>query len=288
MSNAKTLLPAARSQLTPAFRVGATDVDLTDLTADWDIGRDLPIDDIGKLLFEARASFKDEPPSASDRWLAPRLHACLRLTRAEAAERWFWAWLAVECFPDYVRWRFPGKGEDEEDESKRGTPLKRFIGRDRDHALARLWWGAELFRNGGDYEPAARAFEMQDVPNTWLSLNAVHNAAAAQAALRYLPSMTSDTINDLSRTMDHILTTIQLDVVAPVHGPDTIATQLWLEGRADIEDLLEDRVPAGPEEDPPDAEHVAAVDALLRHVADVAQLTLPEAPPAATAEAAGR
>lgn len=180
MSNARTLLSSARAQITDAFRAGDTDADVTDYLRPLELGRDLQIDLLGELLSTARNKF-DEPTS-SDRWLAPRLHAVLRLTRYEAADSGLWAWLAVDLFSDYVRWRFPGRRGNDRDEAV-GPPTKRFLGSDRDNGLARLWWSAELFRDGPDYSPVERAFAMQDIPNTWLSLNAVHHRAAAQAAL---------------------------------------------------------------------------------------------------------
>src|ERR1700712_2872433 len=45
----------------------------------------------------------DDDRARSDRWLAPRVHFALRLTRFEASDKGTWQWLAVR-FPDYVRW----------------------------------------------------------------------------------------------------------------------------------------------------------------------------------------
>jgi hypothetical protein len=273
MSNARILLPGCKSHLTPAFRMGKSKPELDDYAQDYDLGRNLPFDQVERLLGEARERF-EENRVASDRWLAPRLHSALRLTRAEAGERHFWMWLAVEKFPEYVWWRFPGK-TDEPDPAKNGTALKRFTGRDRDHAFGRLWWGAELFRAGGDYAPVVRAFEMQDIPNTWLSLDAIHNAAAAQAALAYLPDLSSDEINALAKTMDHILTTVQLDALAPTGAPDPIAVEEWIVEPVEIDDLLLDDLPRGPEESPPAAELVDSAAGFLRHVAELTGLELP-------------
>lgn len=275
MSNARILMPACRSHLTPSFRIGRDKPELDDFVQEYDIGRDLPLDLLGELLHEAHERFAEDYV-ASDRWLAPRLHALLRLTRAEAGERCFWAWLAVEEFPEYVWWRFPGK-RDDPDPAKNGTTLKRFTGRDRDHAFGRLWWGAELFRNGGDYASVVKAFEMQDIPNTWLSLDAVHNPAAAQAAVAMLPDLSSDDINRLSKAMDHVLTTVQLDALAAAGAPDPIAIDEWIRGGIGIEELLADELPVGPDEDPPATELVDAADAFLRHVAELIDLELPAA-----------
>jgi hypothetical protein len=274
VSNAKTLLPSVRAQITDAFRAGESAAGTEDYARPLDLGRDLPLDLVGELLDAVRRDYADDPP-ASDRWLAPRLHAALRLTRTEAADKGFWAWLAVDLFPDYVRWRFGGRAGADGEHS--GTPVKRFLGGDRDHALARLWWGAELFRNGGDYSPVVRAFVMQDVPSTWLILDAVHHPAAAQAALSLLPSLGSKQINRLSTALDHVLTTIQLDAVAPVAGPDVIAIEEWVATTPDRDEILGEAIPAGPEEDPISDEMVERVEKLLRDVASSIGLPLPEA-----------
>ena len=121
-------------------------------------------------------------------------------------------WLAVVALPKYVRWRFAG--------DENGTTLKRFVGQDRDNALSRLWWGAELTRNGGDYRPTVRAFAMQDIANTRFSIDAFHHPAAVQAALMWNASMSSDDINALSKAFNHYLTTVMLDAVAEATAPE--------------------------------------------------------------------
>jgi hypothetical protein len=274
MSNARALLPSARAQLTAGFRAGDTTADITDYLRPLDLGRELPVDLLTELINTAQTRFADNPPG-SDRWLAPRLHATLRLTRYEAADLGLWAWLAVDLFPYYVRWRFPGR-RDADGEEAAGPPPKRFMGNDRDHGLARLWWGAELFRDGSDYGPVERAFKMQDVPNTWLSLNAVHHRAAAQAALGIVPDLNSKQINRLSTALDHILTTIQLDSVAPVSGPDVIAIEEWVSQVPDREAVLGDDFPEGPDESRVDPDMVARVVTLIRQVATSIGLPLPD------------
>jgi hypothetical protein len=274
MSNAMALLPSARAQVTDAFRNGTATANTADHLRTLDLGRDIPLELIGELLERSQREFANDPP-ASDRWLAPRLHAALRLTRYEAADRALWAWLAVEIFPDYLRWRWRGRRSADGDEPA-GPPVKRFIGGERDNGLARLWWGAELFRDGSDYQPVERAFVMQDVPNTWLSLNAIHHRAAAQAALRILPSLKSKEINRLSSALDHVLTTIQLDAVAPVSGPDVIAIEEWVSEAPDREAIFGEGLPPGPNEDPTDAEMIERVERLLREVAASIGLPLSE------------
>ena len=90
----------------------------------------------------------------SDQWLAPRLHYVLRVSRAIASDRSAWEWLAVTLWSDYVVWRWTGE---------KGVTDDRWYGPINKQALARLWWGGELFRDGSDYAPASRAFIRQDL-----------------------------------------------------------------------------------------------------------------------------
>ena len=274
MSTAHTLPANANARMTPEWRQGLLEVDFSTFLQPVSPGLDLAVDTVRRLVDHAMTAFTDDPP-ASDRWLAPRVHSALRMTRAQAGNPRLWAWLATVELPDYVLWRFPGKGDEEEDESRRGTARKRFTGQDRDNAVSRLWWGGELCRDGDDYTPVERAFVMQDVPNTWFSLDAFHHRACAQAALRIVPDLNSKDINRLSRALDHVLTTIQLDVVAPATPPDTEAIREWVELPVDGDELMEDTLPTGPDEEPVDPAQIDAVDRLLRRVAGEIGLPVP-------------
>jgi hypothetical protein len=243
--------------MTPDFLIGDVVIDVRDYVQRFD--RTVDVGPLAKVIeaVRERPEFR-ENRQASDAWMAPRAHAALRLTRREAADRRVWTWLAVVAFPQYVRWRFPGEGE-------KGTPIKRFFGRQRDHAIARLWWGAELTRNGGDYGPTIAAFKMQDVPNTWFILKAFEHRATAVAACRVLPAMSGKQINRLATALDHVLTTIMLDAVAESPAPNAEAITEWLKGEFDDTDL--DLLPIGPAEDPVPEEAINAAEALLRKIA---------------------
>jgi hypothetical protein len=257
MSELKLLEPGARNRATPDFLLGTVGIDVRDYISNFD--RTVDLDPLTKVI--ETAMHKEEyrgNHEASDAWLAPRVHAALRLTRREAADRRVWTWLAVVAFPLYVRWRFPGDGE-------KGTAIKRFFGRQRDHAVARLWWGAELTRNGSDYQPTVGAFKMQDVPNTWFALKAFEHKATAVAACRVLPTMSGKQINRLATALDHVLTTIILDAVAESPAPNAEAMTEWVKGEFDDTDL--EVLPTGPAEDPIPKESIDAAEALLRKIA---------------------
>lgn len=57
------------------------------------------------LIDDAMYKFREDRPTGADAWLAPRLHAALRLSRREAADRRIWNYLALGVAPDYVVWR---------------------------------------------------------------------------------------------------------------------------------------------------------------------------------------
>ncbi len=94
--------------------------------------------------------------AASDRWLAPRVHFALRLFRGEAAEKGIWQWVAMRYpwYPWYLEWRWSDRAGD--------VANDRWWGPIHKQAFARLWWGAEVFRDGGDYRSVERAFIFQD------------------------------------------------------------------------------------------------------------------------------
>ncbi|MBW9205377.1 hypothetical protein KV097_05415 [Mumia sp. zg.B17] len=189
-----------------------------------------------------------ERSEESDAWLAPRMHHVLRLTRREAARRGVWAWLAVVAAPQYVHWRFPGDSG--------ATAVDRFLGREDKNAVGRLWWGAELMRDGGDYGPVAVGFSMQDVPNTWMRLDAFHNRALVQASLEKLrlynggKMATSDQVNAVAKAVNTAARTILIDAVTIDVPLDSAATEAWLEGSDGIDETtIYDVVPDGPLED---------------------------------------
>jgi hypothetical protein len=79
-----------------------------------------------------------------EQWIAPRLHNALRLTRDEASNSEIWNYLAI-YFSDYIRHRWSSSNKDHIAEY-----VFRYVYKDR-HQLAKLWWSAEMTRNGSNY-----------------------------------------------------------------------------------------------------------------------------------------
>jgi hypothetical protein len=136
--------------------------------------------------------------ASSDRWLAPRVHYALRLTRSHASDKGLWQWLAVAGAPQYVKWRWTGDD---------GVAEDRWYGAIHKQALARLWWGAELFRNGADYATVERAFIRQDLPNSYLHRPLVRCRSFALGILDVLTSqegeaLSAGQVNALARVLN--------------------------------------------------------------------------------------
>jgi hypothetical protein len=96
--------------------------------------------------------------SVIDRTSAARIHRALPLTRREAANPGVWRYLAVVYRPDFVRHRWEMKSW--------ATARTRFwsLGTRHDsNAFSRLWWIAELTRDGDNYDLTMRVFARQQL-----------------------------------------------------------------------------------------------------------------------------
>ena len=223
------------------------------------LGREIDLGPLRAIVAHAMRRLKPDP---SDAWLAPRVHATVRLTRREAADLRIWHYLAAVALPEYVRWRW-------RDAAVTGSPvaIDRFVGDAATGAISRLWWAAELTRDGSDYAPTTRVLSSPAFAWAWLELDYWQHRAAAQAAIVWLTTAESGTAAAAAvRAFDLALRTTVLESVAPAVPPDAEAVREWCDARVD-ETLMFDRLPAGPDESPADAADVAAVRALLEEVA---------------------
>jgi hypothetical protein len=91
------------------------------------------------------------PKDDMDAWLAPRLHNVLRFGRQTASDPMIWSYLGLTHLAPYVKRRFFS-------EKKGRVPAWRYGPVWTRNAVARLWWGAELARNGTDYGLVPQAY----------------------------------------------------------------------------------------------------------------------------------
>lgn len=232
-----------RELLTPdTFGSMIPDVVVNSIT-NW--SRPINLDPLAHVVAHAMDSFGYRVVE-SDAWLAPRVHATLRLTRSEAAERSLWDYLSVIEFPEYVRWRWTR-------DSTGLVDLPRILGPDHRHAIARLWWSAELTRNGGDYGHTVKAFTSQTAIQFILESKAFHNRAGALGFIKFLSSSREGKwaldheIPKYFHAFNYALSTTVLDSFAPDEGPHIQALSLWRSEEPDAL-LMIDKLPLGPDE----------------------------------------
>ncbi|MGW1836425.1 DUF6339 family protein [Streptomyces sp. NPDC002067] len=205
---------------------------------------------IRDLIDDTLNEFRDSRPTAADAWLAPRLHETLRLTRREAADKRFWTYLALGVAPDYVVWRH--LSEPKADGSHGRVARDRFIGAHYKQAFSRLWWAAELFRDGSDYRPAVVACASQDMLNSALRLDIVDHRPTAQALVKLMENGTVRTgreVNALTAAVNAAAATLMYDVIAPETERDGDPMRDWVAGAESALPSPRKNLPEGPEEE---------------------------------------
>lgn len=184
-------------------------------------------------------------PGQFDAWMGPRLHASLRLPRRLAADRDVWLHLGLTVGFDYTYARFGPVPE-----------RSRFTGGRDKHALGRLWWTTELFRNGPDYESCLVALGNQDIVNTIVRIDAAHHRPTCLAVARVrrredrTSAMTGREANALSTAINCTATTLMLANLGPdaPTAPDNVASWIAEADAFNIQDYY-DALPEGPDEE---------------------------------------
>jgi hypothetical protein len=224
------------------------------------------VEPIRTLVEDAMYEFRDDRTRA-DAWLAPRLHATLRLTRREAADRRLWTHLALAVAPDYVAWRH--LSEPTSARPERRIPAERFQGPADRQCFSRLWWAAELFRNGPDYAPVEVACGNQDLVHTVLRKDLIDHRPTAQALVRLVENGTIGTgreINGLSVAINAAGATLVHDALAPDEPKDPMRLREWIAEAESAPPVSRHTLPEGPDEDPVPEESVAV---LVRHFTEL-------------------
>ena len=170
--------------------------------------------------------------SELDAYLAPRLHLAFRLPRAFAARPGVWVWCALRPMRPYMERRWP-LNED--------STLWRFTSRDvLRNGVARLWWAAELLRDGPDYSLVPRAMEsvrwFQFVSELRYSM---HRECARAFARTLVECEATDALaQELSKRFNVYLRASALET-HDYADEDSVASgdQAWLTGESSLGDL---------------------------------------------------
>lgn len=215
---------------------------LPDDSERWDTG---PL----RYLFEEAMRRFESRPTGSDAWLAPRLHSTLRLTRREGTDSGVWNHLALCVAPDFVRFRW---GTVEKNSRSRSVAASRFHGAWHTQCFSRLWWAAEVFRDGYDYEPVVTACSNQDVLHTSLRMEIFQYRPLAQCLVSMLKSgvirPTTRDVIDFSAAVTAAGGTLVFESMAPDTGQDADLLRDWIDDRERAPEVPLDRLPAGPAE----------------------------------------
>ena len=217
------------------------------------------VEQIRSLVEDAMFEFREDRTRA-DAWLAPRLHATLRLTRREAADKRLWNHIALAVAPDYVAWRH--LSEPTAKRPERRIAPERFRGPADRQCFSRLWWAAELFRNGPDYAPVEVACGNQDLIHTVLRGGLVDHRPTAQALVRLLRNgqvTGGREVNGLSVAINAAGATLIYDVLAPDAPKDPTRLRDWIAEAGSALPVGRHNLPEGPDEDPVPEDSVAAL-----------------------------
>lgn len=266
MSVVKALDGAAAQEVSDVFRAGLETVDFGGFEKPFPGGRHMSADSIRLVLEEAMRRFPRDKRPSSDAWLGPRLHAVARLTRREAAHQGVWRFLSLVLAPDYVLWRFGDMKPASEGTVAAAAPRDRYLGREDKHALSRLWWAAELFRNGSDYGPAERALGNQDVTNNFMRMKIAHHAPTVQAFMQVLGDKVGREANALAKAANVGATTVVFESLGIGGERDDDALLAWVDeatlyGLADFDSL-----PLGPDDGSVSPQAAAAIAGLLEEL----------------------
>ncbi|MFS8201808.1 DUF6339 family protein [Streptomyces sp. CWNU-52B] len=211
------------------------------------------------LVDDAKHQFEDNRTDA-DGWLAPRLHATLRLTRREAADQRLWNHLALAVAPDYVAFRHPPT-------TPRGGGVprinrERFKGASDRQCFSRLWWAAEMFRNGKDYSPVIAACANQDLIHSALKRDVIDHRPTALALVRILERGVASTgreIEGLMTAVNAAGATLVYDALARDESRDPEVLRQWVAEAESAPPVPRHSLPDGPDDEPVPEESLVAL-----------------------------
>jgi hypothetical protein len=147
--------------------------------------------------------------SASDALLAPRIHRALPLSRREAADPAPWRFLAVVHRPDLVRHRWENRSW--------ASMRARFWApgtRPDSNTFCRLWWIAELSRQGDDYSLTETLLSRPALANALFVRNLSSYQPAVAACTHALSGATSAEVEATLKLLHKTLSTIVLEALS--------------------------------------------------------------------------
>jgi hypothetical protein len=142
-----------------------------------------------------------------DRIAAPALHRALPMSRREASQPGVWRFLAVAHRPDFVRHRWENRSW--------ATMRTRFWSpgtRPDSNAFCRLWWIAELTRDGASYRLTDEVFARQALATNLFVRTIGHHRPAVTAFLEAMGDSPDD-VERVARALNRSLGTLVLETL---------------------------------------------------------------------------
>lgn len=168
----------------------------------------LELDALDEAIEEVIGTTARHDTAIEQRAAAP-IHRALPLTRREAAQPGVWRFLAVVHRPDFVRHRWAVE--------QWGTTRSRYWTpgvRHDSNVFSRLWWIAELTREGDDYSLTERAFSRQSIAIQIFIRRYAWYRPAVVALLEELEDAPQRTIEEVTRELLGALGTLVLEAMS--------------------------------------------------------------------------
>ncbi len=203
----RSLHPDARRLVTAEFVSGQLErwperayVDLLSETSG-----ELQLDELDSVLDRAIDTTERYDPTL-DQQIAPQVHRAIPLSRRQARDSSIWRFLTVIHRPDFVRHRW---------ENRALTTMKSrfwsFGTRPDSNALARLWWIAELTRNGTDYRLTTRVLNRGPLATSLFVRDLCWYRPAVHACVEGLEDASTAVIEATMRRLTKVLSTVLLE-----------------------------------------------------------------------------
>lgn len=220
-----------------------------------------------KALFEAALALENTKETDTDAWLAPRFHFLFRVSRRTAADRGMWAWLAMTICRDYVKWRFASEGS---------VKAWRYYGDLLRNAVSRIWWGAEMVRNGPSYEYVPLVFSRVRTAQFALELSYSRYRPAAIAFTRVAEGIDGEealndaVMKDLSKNINAYLSLTALEARGLSEDELGIFDEDWRKHHPSLAEAQNSEVSAlhGPNDGIVSVEAIRDLEQWFREIAD--------------------
>ncbi len=166
---------------------------------------EVDLDAFDRALDETCSKFTAHD-AAMDAHAAPLIHRALPMCRRHACDPSAWRFLTVVHRPDFVRHRWQNRSL-----AAMRAHFWRAGMRHDSNAIGRLWWIAELSRDGDDYTLAKRALASQQLAKLLFSRQLCGYRPAVAACVAELESATNSVVEQTMRRLSKALSTIVLE-----------------------------------------------------------------------------